>query len=508
MVDLLNSAPHLSGSRNAGDEQFREIAEAAPAIMWVTDPTGFCTYLNKQWYEFTGQQQAEALGYGWTDAVHPDDREPSARTFLEALERREPFQLDYRLRRRDGNYRYAVDAGTPRFDSTGAFLGYVGCVFDITERRELERALLQAQKMEAVGRLAGGIAHDFNNLLTTISGHAHLVAEDLGDEHPARVDLQEIALAVQRASALTKRLLAFSKQQVLRPEIVDLNAAVRDAENMFSRIIGEDIELRVGLSEGLPAVRADRSQIEQVILNLVVNAREAMPGGGILEITTNAPDAPRGMPFDEARFVTLTVRDTGCGMDEATKQHLFEPFFTTKPGGTGLGLATVYGIVRQTDGEIRVDSKVGQGTAFTLRFPASGECVTLPQATAPASENGCEKILLVEDESAVLAIATRVLRQRGYEVVSASTAAEAMAKLALHDDVRLVLTDVVMPGGTGLELARHVTRLGRSISVLLMSGYAGDEILRRGLSSQEYAFLKKPFSPAELARAVRDALAT
>ena len=368
------TSPFGPPAKAAGcDEYFREIADDAPAILWVTDPEGYCTYLSRQWYEFTGQTPREALGYGWTDVVHPDDKDRSTRIYLDALKRREQFQLDYRLRRGDGVYRDAVDAGRPRFDERNQFLGYVGCVLDITERKELERQLLHAQKMEAIGRLAAGIAHDFNNLLTAIAGHAHLISDDLAEGSPMRDDVREIQHAVQRASALTQQLLAFSRQQVLQPRPMDVNTAVRETERMFRRVIGADIELRLDLADTMPTIRADMAQISQVILNLVINARDAMPKGGVLSIVTRSrpPSGKKG--GSEFPGVALIVADTGVGMDDDTRRHIFEPFFTTKAQGSGLGLATVHGIVEQSGGEILVDSEPGKGATFTVLFPACGD---------------------------------------------------------------------------------------------------------------------------------------
>ena len=505
-----NGFPGVPDPSAQSDEYFGDIADHVPTILWVTESTGYCTYLNQQWYEFTGQRKDEALGYGWTRVVHPDDQERTKAIFLDALERQVPFQLDYRLRGADGEYRDAIDTATPRFGANGEFLGYVGCVLDITERKELEKRLLQAQKMEAVGRLAAGIAHDFNNLLTTISGHAHLIADRIGPTDEFRGDLREIEHAVRRASSLTRQLLAFSRQQVLFPKVMHLNAAVRSAESMFRRVIGADIELRVELAEGLPPIHADAAQIDQLILNLVINAMDAMPGGGVLTIATEAwtgERVPAGMRGNGAAAV-LIVKDTGMGMNETTKRHLFEPFFTTKPEGTGLGLATVFGIVEQSGGEISVTSEIGKGASFTVVLPGtqnqSGDEPAIQDYVAPA---GAGKVLVVEDEVSVRQVVARMLHRQGFEVVQASNVEEAAQRLAGHDDIRLLITDLVMPGATGFDLVEHAARHVNQPLVLFMSGYAGDEMVRRGILSGEHAFIQKPFTPAELARAVADVLA-
>lgn len=504
-----NGFPGVPDPSAQPDEYFRGIADHAPTILWVTDPTGFCTYLNQQWYDFTGQGRHEALGYGWTLAVHADDQERTTEIFLDALERQVPFQLDYRLRGADGEYREAIDTGTPHFGANGEFLGYVGCVLDITERKELEKRLLQAQKMEAVGRLAAGIAHDFNNLLTTISGHAHLIAGELGPEHQFSEDLREIEHAVQRASSLTRQLLAFSRQQVLFPKAMHLNTAVLSAERMFRRVIGADVELRVALAEHLPLIHADPAQIDQLILNLVINALDAMPKGGVLTIATEALTAervPSGMAGAGGAAV-LVVTDTGIGMSETTKRHLFEPFFTTKPEGTGLGLATVYGIVEQSGGEILVSSEVGKGTSFTVVLPAT-RIESAEDSAQDVSEirGGAGKVLVVEDEFSVREVVARMLKRQGFEIVQAGNVEEARQKLDEHDDIRLVITDLVMPGATGFDLVACAEQHVNQPKLLFMSGYAGEEMVRRGILRGEHAFVQKPFTPTELTHAVADVL--
>ena len=616
---------------------FSEIADSAPAILWVTDPSGACTYLSRQWYEYTGQSTEEGLGFGWTAAVHPDDREPSAEIFLRANERREPFRLDYRLRRHDGVYRWGVDAGQPRIVD-GEFLGFVGSVLDITERKEaeealrlsearyrrlletahegvwvldtagrttfvngrmaeiigyspaemhgrsplefvsddaerqrlrrslvdrqqgisdlqerrlrhrdgsevwtlvsaspvrdengdfagalamvtditafkeLERRLLQSQKMEAVGRLAGGVAHDFNNLLTSIAGHARLVADELDPESPLRADLTEVERAVERASALTRQLLTFSRQEVTRPVVLDLNAVIVEFERMLRRTMGSDILLDVQLDPSLPAVRADAVQIEQVLLNLANNARDAMPSGGTLTIRTKRvprAEAKPGDPGDGSKdLASLTVADSGTGMDEATQQRVFEPFFTTKKAGegTGLGLATVHGIVEQSGGAVRLRSRPGAGTAFTILLPPADEAVERREPTSRQPvPRGNERVLVVEDEEAVRSLAVRVLRRQGYEVLEAGTVEQALRVLGEHADVDLVLTDIVMPGQSGRDLVEPVARLPNGARLMFMSGYAPERSLGTAATAG-VPFLEKPFTPDELARAVRTAL--
>ncbi len=400
--------------------------------------------------------------------------------------------------------------------SEGQDLGVAAILRDLTPVRALEAQLRQAQKMEAVGRLAGGVAHDFNNLLTVITGRSQLLLLKLRPDHPLRRDVELIEETAHRAAALTSQLLAFSRKQVLQPRVVDVNEVVRGMESMLGRLIGEDIVLTTTLDRAAGYVRADPAQLEQMIANLVVNARDAMPLGGRLALET------RGVVLDErfARthvgvrpgpYVRLIVRDTGVGMDAVTKAHLFEPFFTTKgPGkGTGLGLATVYGIVTQSGGAIRVESEPGQGATFTIDLPRV-EAPAAPGAarSSPAAvPHGSETVLLVEDEPGVRGLARDILHGHGYRVLEASNGAEALRiGQAHHGPIHLLLTDVVMPQMGGRELADRLTALRRETRVLYVSGYTDDAILHQGISQTGVAFLEKPFTAGGLAQKVREVL--
>jgi PAS domain S-box-containing protein len=400
--------------------------------------------------------------------------------------------------------------------SEGQDLGVAAILRDLTPVRALEAQLRQAQKMEAVGRLAGGVAHDFNNLLTVITGRSQLLLLKLRPDHPLRRDVELIEETAHRAAALTSQLLAFSRKQVLQPRVLDVNEVVRGMETMLGRLIGEDIVLTTTLDRAAGYVRADPAQLEQMIANLVVNARDAMPLGGRLALET------RGVVLDErfARshvgvrpgpYVRLIVRDTGVGMDAVTKAHLFEPFFTTKgPGkGTGLGLATVYGIVTQSGGAIRVESEPGQGATFTIDLPRV-EAAAAPGAarSSPgAVPHGSETVLLVEDEPGVRGLARDILRGHGYRVLEAANGEEALRIGQTHDGpIHLLLTDVVMPRMGGRELADRLTALRRETKVLYVSGYTDDAILHQGISQTGVAFLEKPFTAGGLAHKVRQVL--
>jgi two-component system, cell cycle sensor histidine kinase and response regulator CckA len=390
-------------------------------------------------------------------------------------------------------------------------------MMDVSDRKRLEQQLIQSQKMEAVGRLAGGVAHDFNNLLTAISGYNELVLSQLPPGDPRRGHAEEIRRAADRAAGLTQQLLAYSRRQVLEPKVLDLNAVVSSMEKMLRRLIGEDVELATMQQPGLWPVRADPGQLEQVVLNLAVNARDAMPRGGRLQIATgnvavDAASALSGVALVPGDYAVLTVADNGLGMTPEVKARLFEPFFTTKEKGkgTGLGLSTVYGIVKQSGGYIWVDSEPGRGTAFRVYLPrchAEPDRLEPPPASPESTTAGSETILLVEDEPEVRNLVEKLLAMQGYTVLVAASPSEAL-QLCEKERRRidLLLTDVVMPDMSGRELARRLEPSRPEMRVLYMSGYTEDAIGRHGVLDPEIAFLQKPFSPDALARKVREGL--
>jgi signal transduction histidine kinase len=386
--------------------------------------------------------------------------------------------------------------------------------------RRSEEQLRQAQKMEAIGQLAGGVAHDFNNLLTIIRGYSDLLLNGiLGEKDSARDAVEEIRKAAERAASLTRQLLAFSRRQVLAPRVFVLNSVLQDMDKMLRRLIGEDIQLTFTLAKDLGAVKVDPGQIEQVLLNLVVNARDAMPRGGRLTIETanvQLDDNYAGTHPDvtPGPYVMMAVTDSGCGMDAATQARIFEPFFTTKgpDKGTGLGLATVYGIVKQSGGSIYVYSEVGRGTCFKVYLPRHegapvAEQVSAPAPTAKVSSHGKETLLIVEDDNSVRALTRTVLRSYSYDVIEAIDADDALKWVSEHaQPIHLLVTDLVMPGMSGRELAERVTELRPGLKVLYVSGYTDDAVVRHGLLQQEVAFLQKPFTPKTLASKVREVL--
>jgi signal transduction histidine kinase len=405
--------------------------------------------------------------------------------------------------------------GTPLCDENGELTGGMALLRDVTRQRKLEQQLAQAQKMEAIGLLAGGVAHDFNNLLAVIASCADLVFGDLPPGDPLRPEIVEIIEATRRASSLTRQLLAFSRQHVVEPKILDLNAVVSDTERMLRRVIGEDIELEISLSPSPTRIRADAGQVEQVILNLAVNARDAMPEGGKLTIATGAVDLdepPASNP--NARpgpYVTLSVVDTGVGMSLETQRRAFEPFFTTKDvgKGTGLGLSTVYGIAVQCGGSVDVQSEVGKGAVFRVQFPRvdadAPDTAQERKQTRPAGT--AATILVVEDDEAVRRVAVRILQRHGYNVLDASSASEARRIVAQHGAaIDLLLTDVVMPETSGPRLVQELSASHPNLRVLYMSGYPGGSAARSVTLDVGAPMIPKPFTPASLIDKVREML--
>jgi PAS domain S-box-containing protein len=658
------------------ESRFRNMADHSPLMMWVTDKAGYCTYLNRRWYEFTGQSPAEAEGYGWLDATHPDDRGIAERAFLDANAARATFQVEYRLRHASGRYHWAIDAASPRFGDAGEYLGYVGSVIDIDERREAENrlqnseeqlrlateaaeiglwdldvetdtlfwpprvkamfgispdrsismadyyaglhpddaaqtaaafavaldpqrralydveyrtigqedgvvrwvaakgrgifeddgrcvrvigtaiditerkrmedalrdvnatlerrmgeeiarrsateeALRQAQKMEAVGQLTGGIAHDFNNLLTVVTGNIDMAGGALtrAGFSDARVEraLGNAQKGAERAAALTQRLLAFSRRQPLSPRPINLDKVVGGVSEMLNRTLGELVRLEVVTSPGLWTAEADPNQLESAILNLAVNARDAMPRGGKLTIETANVRLEEEYSAAHAevapgQYVVLSVTDTGIGMNRETVTRAFEPFFTTKEvgKGTGLGLSMVYGFVKQSGGHIKVYSEEGEGTTIKIYLPRLMSGNGEEEAPAPAildRAGGQRVILVVEDDDDVRTYSTDCLRDLGYRVIEAHDGPAALRVLnRAGQPPDLLFTDVVMPGMSGRELVDEARKIFPKLKVLYTSGYTRNAIVHGGRLDAGVEMIAKPFSPASLAQRVRDVL--
>lgn len=495
------------------EEGYRLLFQANPHPMWVFDlATLAFLAVNEAAVAHYGYSADEFLAMKITD-IRPVDEMPRAREAVRALACEVVTRLPIKHRKKDGTLiDVEVNSQALTFGGTSARLVLAT---DMTARLSLEAQLRQSQKMEAIGSLAGGIAHDFNNLLTAIIGYSQMLLVKFDHGDPIRSDIEEIEKAGRRAASLTNQLLAFSRKQMLEPRILCLNSVLDEIEKLFRRLLGENIDLITLLRPDLGSVKADPGQLQQVIMNLVVNARDAMPSGGTLTIETanvemDAAYVSGHAEISPGSYVMMAVSDNGCGMDIETQDRIFEPFFTTKGSGkgTGLGLSTVYGIIKQSGGHIWVYSEPGHGTTFKIYFPRAEQEAALLQANAyyKSPARGTETVLLVEDEQSVRQMAARVLQEQGYRVLQASNGEESLqVAKGYADDIHLLLTDVVMPGMSGSALANQIQK-ARSIKVLFASGYTDDSIVHHGMLDPGVAFLQKPFTPDGLARKVREVL--
>ncbi|MDB4876941.1 MAG: multi-sensor hybrid histidine kinase [Gemmatimonadetes bacterium] len=485
---------------------YRSLCQASFDALIVAE-NGILLEVNQEFADLGGYTMEELVG----QPVERFVAEESVAAVRERIAMQRDGTYEVVIRRKDGSSA-VVEATTKNFEIAGRAVR-VAALRDVTQKRRMEQHLRQLQKMEAVGRLAGGVAHDFNNLLTVIISYADLLERSMAPLDTRRSELREIQLAATSAASLTRQLLMFSRQQVIDPRPTALNDVVTDAEKLLRRLIGEDVRLTIARSAEPLVVLVDAAQLVQVVLNLAVNAREAMPTGGTLSIEMSRVESGEGARCreqDPASFAMLSVRDSGVGMDEATRQRIFEPFFTTKElgKGTGLGLATVFGIVKQSGGFICAESEPGKGSTFKIYLPlapAAAEPASEPARPAPA--RGTETVLVVEDSPAVRAATRGMLEHYGYTVLEAANGKTALSIAERFDGhIDLLLTDVIMPEMSGRVLAEAFTERRPATKLLYMSGYTDDAILRHGVLSAESAYLQKPFGPDALAAAVRDAI--
>ena len=496
------------------ERRYRVLADAAHDSIFIVNRDAEIEYANAASIEQFGAKRENTIGKRLGDVFSPGVAEEMWREVFTVFTTgtRQYFEAEFET---PGGTIWLGTWLVPMEGDVADVNAVMGVARDITDRKRLEREFTQAQKMEAVGRLAGGIAHDFNNLLTAIVGYSDLLLEGPGADSQMLADLGEIKKAGERASRLTRQLLMFSRKETFSPQILDINAVLAELHKMLGRIIGEDIHVDLVMDPALGAVKADPGQIEQVILNLAVNARDAMPQGGSLRIATaiaqvggefaHRPEGPVA-----GRYVSVSIQDSGCGMTADVLAHVFEPFFTTKPAGkgTGLGLATVYGVVKQSGGHITIDSEPGLGTTVTVYFPEASELPDLDTAVASKVDvSGTETILLVEDEPGLRRLMQRTLEGYGYTVLTARSIGHALEIAERHEHpIELLLSDVIMPEMNGPELAQRVIRLRKAIRVLYVSGFTNQAALDRAELSSRIGFLGKPFTPAVLATKVRESL--
>ena len=499
------------------EELFQLISENAADMIAVVDGNGDRLYNSPSYARVLGYTAEDLRKTSPLEQIHPDDLPMVLDAAKEAKGSGVGRRIEYRMRRKDGEWVVLESTASPIRNAAGNVEKLVVVNRDISERRHLELQLRQSQKMDAIGRLSGGVAHDFNNLLGVIIGYSEVLQDQIKEGDRLRVCVDQILQAGKRAASLTRQLLAFSRQQVLEPKVLLLNGVVGDMEKMLRRLIGEDVQLTTKLDPKLGKVRADQGQIEQVVMNLAVNARDAMPEGGQLSIETCNTEMDEAFvkrypyPVQTGPYILLTVSDTGTGMDDATKQRIFEPFFTTKEKGkgTGLGLSMVYGVVKQSNGYIDVFSAVGNGTTFKIYLPQIGQ-EPEERATKTALSKalrGSETILLVEDEKNLCVLTRNLLEQYGYSVLEAESGAQALAISRQNTGaIHLLLTDIVMPGISGRALAQTLSKERRGIRVVYMSGYTGQTVGGQTVLSPGSHFLQKPFTREDLARKIREAL--
>ncbi len=488
------------------EERYRRFFQHDVAGTYVSTPEGRILDCNQAFARILGYDSAEEVQRIDASSRYP---EPGSRQeFLDGLRARRAFDRhETSYCRKDGSRVHVLESVVGVFDAQGELVEIQGHLIDDTDRRNAQEQLRLAQRMESVGRLAGGIAHDFNNVLTVIMGSAEMIRRRVPADHPACRSADDIRKAAGRAASLTRQLLAYSRQQVLQPRVLDLGAVVAEMESMLRQLLGAGIEIITAPTATVARVKADLGQLQQVILNLVINARDAMPGGGTITIEIAEAELDesyavgRGWAFRPGRYVRLTVADTGCGMDAATRARVFDPFFTTKAAGkgTGLGLATVYGIVKQSGGHIDIESEPGQGATCRIHLPCVDEALAGPGPAAGTPGRGTETVLVVEDEELVRKVICETLTAAGYAVLEAGSAGEALVLAAKHaGGIALLVTDLVMPGRSGHELVARMGELRPDTAVLCVSGYADQTVVQSGHLGTETPFLQKPFTPDAL----------
>jgi PAS domain S-box-containing protein len=512
--DHLHQRTVAQAALERSESRYRSLTLATATIVWTCDAAGLFMGSGSSWEAFTGQDQSAYAERGWLDVIHPQDRDATAVAWQRAVDRKEAYYAEYRLKRRDGQYRRVTSRGVPVLDPKGNVVEWVGACTDVEDERRAADHLRQMQRIEAVGNLAGGVAHEVNNMMTAVIGFGGFVLKALPEDHPRRSDVSEMVKAATRAAGITRQLLAFTRQQVLQPTVLDVNNVITEITRMLGGFLGADVELNVRLDPNAGRVRADRGQLEQVIVNLALNARYAMRSGGRLTLETASVMLDEGYTrrhpgtaVEHGEYVALSVTDNGAGMDAATRARAFEPFFTTKPvgQGTGLGLSTAYGIVKQSGGYIWLYSEPGQGTSVKVYLPRVSEPASRPSRPVIAPRGEGETILVIEDEEAVRTLVRRALEDAGYQVLEAANGRDGL-QATLSAEVDLILCDVVLPEMSGHELGRRIASARPHTPILYMSGYPGLEVVERGLIAHDAPFIEKPFTADGLASSVRGLL--
>jgi PAS domain S-box-containing protein len=497
--------------------KLRKAIDASGEVVFMTDPEGVFTFVNPEFTRLYGYSEEEVVGKTTPRVLKNGNRSREEyEEFWKTILNKQVANMEWINRTKDKRPVNVEGCTNPILDEHGDIMGFLEIQRDISQRKRLEEDLRQAQKMEAIGQLAGGVAHDFNNLLTIISGYGELLSSRLGSEHPQIGQVKEIQNAADRASGLTRQLLAFGRRQVLAPQVLDLNHVLSNVDKMLRRLIGEDIEILTISPRALGQVKADAGQMEQIIMNLAINARDAMPKGGKLSIETanvilDEAYTRQHISVTPGPYVMLAVSDNGCGMGAETRARIFEPFYTTKElgKGTGLGLATVYGIVKQSGGHIWVYSEPGKGSTFKIYLPRTEEAAVRPSnvQTICGDRHGTETVLVVEDDQAIRQLVRGILESKGYKILEAGSGAEALSLCHNHSGaIHVILTDVVMPQMSGPEMALQWLARRPQTKIIYMSGYTNNAICHHGLLDRDLAFIEKPFTPQALENKVREVL--
>jgi two-component system, cell cycle sensor histidine kinase and response regulator CckA len=500
------------------EERFRNMADTAPVMIWVSGQNKLCTFFNQRWLTFTGSTMPQALGDGWTTKVHPDDLDACYREYTSAFDARKSLQTECRLLRADGEYRCVLATGAPRFESSGAFVGYIGSIIDITDLKRAQDAALSREKLESLAVLTRGIAHDFNNMMGGILAEAELAETEVADGLSPREEIQQIKAVAVRASEVVRELMIYSGRERANLEMVDLSALVEEMLELLKVSISKFAALHFDLRKHLPAVRGNATQLRRIVMNLIMNASQAIGNKeGVIHVRTSLAgerqtSASNGHANARDNYVRLEISDTGCGMTEEEKAKIFDPFFTTKPGGHGLGLAVVHGIVHSHDGAINVASKPGKGTTFEVLLPCDHgrAAIAMPAVCPSATEELATfsgTILLVEDEDTLRLAISKALRKRGVSVLSASDGREAVETFRTHaEDIGVVLLDLTLPGMSGAEVLGQIRLIKPCVRVRVTS--ALDLEAAGSATSGEYpaTFLRKPYGFADLVRGLQEAL--
>jgi two-component system cell cycle sensor histidine kinase/response regulator CckA len=497
------------------EERFRTMADAAPVLIWTSTSDRRFDYVNKPWLDFTGRALEQELGEGWVEAVHPEDLDRCLQVYATSFDSQRPFSTEYRLRRHDGEYRWILNNGVPRFEPEGGFAGYIGCCVDVHDRRQNEERLVQSAKLESLGVLAGGIAHDFNNILVGILGNASLLEDHLAPGTDGRETLERVIESSERAAQLVHQMLAYSGRGRFVVEPIDLSRHAREIVALVRASIPKNISFELRLQGGLLPILADAAQLQQLTMNLVINAAEAMsPAGGAVVVSTETRTvddqiSARNMTGENVapgEYVVLTVEDKGAGMDAATLARIFDPFFTTKFTGRGLGLAAVLGIVRGQKGAITVDTALGKGSTFQVFFPVSGQSHEVQPAAPRSASPGSATILVVDDEVIVHKTARSALEKLGYSVLVAENGVEAVQMFERHQDrIALIVLDMTMPFMSGEEALTRLRSIREKVKIVGSSGYHEREFLDK-FGDRVDGFLQKPYTASQVAQAVSRAL--